>query len=178
MSELSDEKLVQQCLEGNSKAYECLVNKYQEVIFNTALRMINNYDDAKDVTQTVFIKGFEKLDTFNNSHKFFSWIYRMTINESINFIKSRKDSELIGEDVMSQEKTPEHIFVDRETSKKIDNALMKLNLDYRVVVVLRHFVELSYREISFILDTPEKTIKSRLYSARKMLNTIMVEQGA
>ena len=82
-----DQALVRQCLDGHTRAFEALVDRYQKPLFNVALRMLDDAQDAEDITQTVFIKAFEKLATYDDRYKFFSWIYKMTVNEALNFTR-------------------------------------------------------------------------------------------
>jgi RNA polymerase sigma-70 factor (ECF subfamily) len=86
MLENEDAALVNRCLEGDTKAFGKLVEKYQKPIFNAALRMCGNYDDAKDIAQVTFVKAYEKLSGFDRNGKFFSWIYRIMMNETIDFL--------------------------------------------------------------------------------------------
>ncbi|MFQ5639261.1 MAG: RNA polymerase sigma factor [bacterium] len=177
MSDFDDVKLVRECLNGNTKAFETIIDRYQKPVFNTALRMVNVLEDAQDITQSVFVKAFEKLDMYNPKYKFFSWIYRMTVNDSINFIKQKKYNEEIDSQVVALEKTPEERFEESDLREKIGKALMSLQIDYRAVIILRHFEQFSYREISYILDTPEKIVKSRLYTARQKLKEVLLKKG-
>ncbi len=177
MTERDDFTLVQECIQGNTKSFELIIDKYQKPIFNVALRMVNDYEDAQDITQSVFIKAFENLSNFNPKFKFFSWIYRMAINESINFLNQKKRLEELGPDILSKEKTPEQHYNDIEISEQIQDALMCLAIDYRAVIILRHFEDFSYREMSYILNIPEKTVKSRLFTARQQLKDILSRKG-
>lgn len=176
-TEDNDLVLIRHCLDGHGEAFESIVDKYQKIMFNVALRMINNYEDAEDVTQSVFVKAFERLDTFNPNYKFFSWLYRITINESLNFLNQRKQFEELDKGLISTEKTPEEEYEDSETSRGIQKALMDLKLQYRTVIILRHFQNLSYREISQIIQLPEKTVKSRLFTARQLTKDILLRKG-
>lgn len=177
MRQEQDADLVQRCLHGNSKAFEILIERYQKPIYNLALRLSTNTEDAEDITQTVFVKVYEKLNTFNPKHKFFSWLYKIAVNESLNFLNRRRNYERFDEEVHSREKPQEESFPDHEIDKKIDNALLELKPDYRIVVVLNHFQDLSYKEIGFILNVHENTVKSRLFSARKKLKSLLVRKG-
>ena len=177
MTEPGDLTLVRACLEGNTKAFESIIDKYQKAVFNIALRMINDYEDAQDISQSVFVKAYEKLDTFKPKYRFFSWIYRMVINESINFLNQRKYYEGFDPNSVSKEKTPEERYNDIELGEKIQDALMDLQIDHRAVIVLRHFEDFSYREMSFMLDISEKTVKSRLYTARQQLRDVLLRKG-
>jgi len=179
MSEDKDFVSVRECLRGRSEAFEMLVEKYQTTIFNVVLRMTDHYEESEDITQTVFVKAFQKLDTFNPQYKFFSWLYRIAVNESLNFLKQRKHLVELDEslNLISNEKTPEDQYDILETSRDIQQALMDLKTQYRTVIILKHFQNLSYREISHILGVKEKTVKSRLFTARQQLKNILLQKG-
>jgi len=169
--------LVARSLRGDGRAYGRLIDAYQRVLFNVALRMVGNREDAKDVTQTVFIKAFENLSTFDSRRPFFSWIYRIMINESLNHLSRSKRLVPLDEGMPSLEKGPDASADDREVSEIIQRALMELSTDYREVIILRHFAQFSHHEMSEALDIPEKTVKSRLHSARQILGDILVKRG-
>ena len=173
--ENDDNALVRECLMGNSNAFEALFDKYQKPIFNIALRLTKNFDDAEDITQTVFINAYENLKAFNSKYKFFSWIYRSAINHSLNLINRNSRKEELNQDLITKEKTPEEIVNEIELSEKIQDALGELDINYRIVIVLKHFISFSYTEISDILEVPEKTVKSRLYTARQLLKDILIK---
>ncbi|MGB2869082.1 MAG: sigma-70 family RNA polymerase sigma factor, partial [Bacteroidota bacterium] len=116
------------------------------------------------------------LQSFNSQFKFFSWIYRIATNESLNFVKSRKQLDSLSDDLESNEKSPDESVHESELQETVQKALMGLTVDQRIVVVLCHFQNLSYREIGFILDLPEKTVKSRLFSARKSLRGLLQKE--
>ena len=177
MIEQDDLKIIEECLGGNTEAFEQIVDKYQKPIFNGAYRIINQYEDAEDVTQAVFVKAFENLRSFNPKYKFFSWLYRMLINESLNFINHRKRIEISDTETMRHKLNPQENHRAIDLSRDIQNALMDLKPDYRVVVVLKHFRDFSYKEMSTVLDIPEKTVKSRLFTARQALKDILVRKG-
>jgi RNA polymerase sigma-70 factor (ECF subfamily) len=177
MIEQDDLALVERCLSGEKKAFEAIVEKYQKPVFNAVFRIVNDYDDSEDVTQAAFVKAYEKLRSFNRKYKFFSWLYRIAVNESINFVNSRKNLEELNESVMSNEKTPDETLDGIDSSDRIREALLDLKLEYRTVVVLKHFQNLSYEEISYIIDVPEKTVKARLFTARERLKGILLRKG-
>lgn len=177
MMKSEDNILVKQCLEGNKTAFEHLVDKYQKIILNVAYRFCKDLDLAHDITQSVFIKAYEKLDTFNERYKFFSWIYRIAVNESLNSLKQKKDEEDVEAVIHSQEKNPEQAYLEVELSESIQKALMQLQPNYRIIIILKHFSHCSYKEIAEILDIPAKKVKSRLYSARQILKDVLIEEG-
>lgn len=175
--ERSDRELVSECLAGSQQAFGALVDRYQKVVFNVAYRMTNDYDAADDITQSVFIKSFEKMSSFNPKFKFFSWLYRIAVNESLNYVNRNKRTEELSPDLRANQKTPEQAYSEAEVGEKLEEALMQLDPKYRIVVVLKHFRDCSYREISDILQIPEKKVKSRLFTARQLLKSILVERG-
>lgn len=172
-----DSVLVKQALEGDEAAFEEIVRRYERTIYNVAYRMVRSHDDALDITQTVFIKAYRKLATFNPTYKLFSWLYAIAVNESINYIKKRNRTVPTDCDLAVDHRTPGDAIERAEVGEQIQTALMGLSIDYRIVVVLKYFLELSYREISEIVDIPEKTVKSRLFTARERLRALLVKQG-
>lgn len=178
MSAKEDATLVRSCLEGNNTAFETLIRKYEKPIYNLAFRMLRDRDDAQDITQTVFVKAYEKLDTFNPAHQFFSWIYRIAVNESINFSKKSKRMDEYESGVSASEPaTQADAYSNDSLGEEIGEAIRLLKVDYRMVLVLKHYHDFSYHEMGEILDIPEKTVKSRLFSARQQLKEILSARG-
>ena len=170
-----DRALIKRCLEGERDAAGGLVDRYQKRLFNVALRMLYNVQDAEDVTQTVFLNAFLELRTYNPRYKFFSWIYRMTVNESLNMLKRRKPTVTLDDefDIRAPGAAPDRAA---EVQDRVGKALMSLKPDDRAVVVLRHFVSFSYQEIADVLEVPARTVKSRLYTARERLRLTLRER--
>ena len=175
MSDVDDRSLVRDCLNGNRRSFDVLVDRYYKVLFSVAIRITGNREEAQDVTQTAFLKGFEKLDTFDPSHKFFSWLYRILMNEGLNQLKKRHPIVDLEENLSSRERTPEQDYERQRLHTVVQEAMMQLAMEQRQVLALRHFGDLSYEEISDVLGVPEKTVKSRLFSARRRLCAILVE---
>lgn len=167
---------MRRCLAGQETAAAELVDRYQRLLFNVALRMLGNVQDAQDVTQTVFGNVFASLETYDPTYRFFSWIYRMTVNESLNAIKQRKAMvSLDGEmDLPSAPSVDEQA---KDAEERLGKALLGLKPDDRSVVVLKHISGLSYEEIGEVLHLPVKTVKSRLFTARERLRLVLVAQG-
>jgi len=176
MTNIEDVQLIEQCLNGNREAFGELVERYQKPLFNAALKIVNDWDVAKDVTQTAFIRAYEKLDTYNPKFKFFSWVYRMAVNEAINVLRQQKNKAVLDECQMASADNPETDMHNLQVEEKVEMAVAKLPLDYRLVTVFYYFANLPYEEISFVLGIPEKTIKSRLYSARLILSKSLSEK--
>jgi RNA polymerase sigma-70 factor (ECF subfamily) len=168
-----DRALVRRFLEGERDAAGGLVDRYQKRLFNVALRMLGNAQDAEDVTQTVFLNAFLKLRTYDPRYRFFSWIYRMAVNESLNELK-RRNRIVTLEDVPVAGDGADHAA---EVQDRVGKALMQLKPDDRAVVVLKHFLFFSYEEIADVLEIPVKTVKSRLFTARDRLRLTLREQA-
>ncbi len=178
MEAQNDAILVAECLKGDNKAFETIVRKYEKPLYNLALRMVRDPEDAADITQTVFVKAYEKLDSYNPAHQFFSWVYRMAVNESINFCKRKKRMDAYESGITSVVKaTPERDFRAAELSEFIGDAISRLKMDYRLVLVLKHYHDFSYHEIGEVVQIDEKTVKSRLYTARQQLKEILEKEG-
>ena len=163
---------VARCLRGDAAAFEAIVNRYQRVLFSVAYRMLGNYEDALDATQTAFVRAYEHLDTFDPKRRFFSWIYRIAVNECLNVRRARRSREPLPEEDESTA-SPLDAATDAERSAVIDSALVRLPEDQRLVIVLRHFADLSYGEISEVVGVPEKTVKSRLFEGRQRLGELL-----
>jgi RNA polymerase sigma-70 factor (ECF subfamily) len=138
--------------------------------------MLGDVQDAEDVMQTVFDNAFLKLRTYDPRYRFFSWIYRMTVNESLNLLKRRKRTVTL-EDQLAIPASGSAADRAAEAEDRIGKALMCLNPDDRAVVVLKHFVSFSYQEIADVLEIPVKTVKSRLFTARERLRLSLLERG-
>ena len=172
-----DHELINRCRKGDRHALGQLVNEYERPVFNAAYRVVGNADDAADISQVVFLKVFERLDQYNPKFKFFSWIYRIAINEAINHRNRKKSEQVLEEELFAGTEDPETALGSEQLSDLIQAELMELPEDYRVVVVLRHFSDLSYQEMSEVLLIPEKTVKSRLYTARQLMKSQLSARG-
>jgi RNA polymerase sigma-70 factor (ECF subfamily) len=160
-------------LEGQRDAATGLVDRYQKRLYNLALRLLANAQDAEDVTQTVFFNAFQKLRTFDPRYRFFSWIYRMTMNEALNMLKRRKGTVAL-EDLPDMPAPAADGA--SEAQDRVDQALARLKPNDRAVVVLKHLESFSYEEIADMLDIPVRTVKSRLFTARERLRLTLREQ--
>ena len=171
-----DRALVRRYLNGERAAGDELVDRYHRSVFNVALRMLGNVQDAEDVTQTTFGNAFVSLDSYDPKYRFFSWIYRMTVNESLNTLKRRRN--VVSLDGSFDVPADAESDGAAEAEEKVGRALLELKPDDRAVVVLRHFVSFSYDEISDVLGVPVKTVKSRLFTARERLRQVLLTASA
>jgi len=176
MTKKDDNELVYEVTRGSISSFEVLIDRYQKTIFNMVLKMVGDVETAKDLTQDVFVTAFEKMGGFNFNYRFFSWIYKIAVNKTLNYLKSKVPSESlngsetnIAEDTDSQE---------RERNRKmVQSGLRSLQADYRILLLLKYYCGLSYEEIAETVKIPEKKVKSRLFIAREQLHKIMIGKG-
>ncbi len=171
-SDDEDLALVQQTLAGQTEAFGVLVTRYQRVMYTMALRMVGNTEDARDATQDAFVKAYQHLSTFDLSLRFYSWMYRILVNECLNLNRDRHPEDPLKID-LDGGASPFDAALAGERRAQIQKALLSLTPDYRTVVVLRHYGGQSYAEIAETLAIPEKTVKSRLYTARQQLGELL-----
>jgi RNA polymerase sigma-70 factor (ECF subfamily) len=177
VKEEDDRALVARCCDGDRRAFEQLVLRYQKPIFNVALRMLHDPQEALDVAQTTFLKAFEHLADYDPTYKFYSWIYRIALNESLTALGARRDLGAIDGEEPDEAPGPDRLAEGEQARREIEAALKGISDELRAVVVLRHFVHLSYEDMAQILELPEKTVKSRLYSARQLLRDELRRRG-
>lgn len=169
---MTDEKqLLEQAQEGNKAAFGRLVDLHKNKVLNIAYKLLNNYEAAQDVAQESFIKAYVKLGSFKKEASFMTWLYRITYNTACNHIRNNKlKTVFLDENVIaSRGETAEK----RELRDIINDAVERLPLKLRTVVVLRDYEDLSYREISDVIKRPVGTVESRLARARARLKEIL-----
>ena len=159
---------VVRCLEGDHAAFQALVDRYHRPFFTFALRVLGDREEASDAVQTAFIKVYENLGTFDRSRRFFSWAYRILVNECLNVRRAQRPAEPIDPNLVAD--SSPHDDVERaERRRQVQAAILQLPIEYRDVIVLHYFNGLAYEDISETLGVPPKTVKSRLYTARQRL---------
>ena len=172
----TDRVLVARYRNGDREAFAELVVRYQRPIYNAAFWVLRKAEDANDVTQDVFLKVAERLDDYDPEYKFFSWIYRIAVNEALNLLRRNGREEALDDEIeipAGESSNPERRAGEAELAKRIQGALMHMATNDRLVLTLRHFSECSYQEIAEILDVDEKTVKSRLFEARNRLRRLL-----
>jgi RNA polymerase sigma-70 factor (ECF subfamily) len=171
-----DEVLVERCQGGDRSAFAELVSRYQRPVYNAAYRVLGNAEDASDIAQIVFLKMAERLDEYNPRYRFFSWIYRIAMNESLNLRRRNVWEEQLDPEANlpdAEKAGPEWQANMAQLAARVQKALMKMTIEDRAVLTLRHFSDCSYQEIGFILGLQEKTVKSRLFEARQRLRALL-----
>ena len=163
-----DGAVVARCLRGDTAAFALLVERYERVLFSVALRMLGDAEDARDATQDAFVKVYQRLGEYNAEYRFFSWIYRILTNECLNALRARRPHQPDVPETPTTSGALEALELE-ERRQAVQKAIAGLPPDYRDVLILRHFAELSYEEVADTLAIPLKTVKSRLYTARQQL---------
>jgi RNA polymerase sigma-70 factor, ECF subfamily len=178
--------LVQRAQHGDVTAYDELVKRYQERVYATVYHMTANHEDAGDLAQETFIKGFQALKSFKGDSSFYTWVYRIAVNKTINFIKSRKnkthlslnDLDLNTENdpdlvALVSDRTPRRDAGLSELQEKLNGAMLKLSPVHRLVVTLHDVQGLAHDEIAQIMDCNIGTVRSRLFYARQQLQAYL-----
>ena len=181
-----DQKLVKRAQGGNLEAYDELIRRYQERIYATIYHMTANHEDANDLAQETFIKAYQALKSFKGDSSFFTWVYRIAVNKTINFLKQRKnkthmslndldfnaehDPDLVA---LVSDKTPRRDVNLIELQEKLNGAMQKLSEIHRLVVTLHDVQGLSHEDISKIMGCNTGTVRSRLFYARQQLQAYL-----
>ena len=176
MDDDADQALVARYRDGDRAAFSELVIRYHRPVYNAAFWVLRKAEDANDVTQNVFLKVSERLDEYDPRYKFFSWIYRIAVNESLNLLRRNRREEALDDDIdlpAPDNANPERQVGNAQLSRRIQRTVMGMATNDRMVLSLRHFSECSYEEIGQILDLDEKTVKSRLFEARQRLRDLL-----
>jgi len=183
----ADTALVRKAQAGDLEAFDELVRRYQERIYSTVYHMTSCHEDANDLTQESFIKAFRALNSFKGDSSFFTWLYRIAVNKTINFLKQRKnrggqmslndldfnaehDPDLVA---LISERTPRREINLAELQEKLNEAMLRLSEVHRLVVTLHDIQGLPHEEIGRIMDCNVGTVRSRLFYARQQLQAYL-----
>ncbi len=171
-----DNELVYEVIRGDVNSFEILVERYQKIIYKMVLRMVGDVETAKDLTQDIFVKVFEKLGSFNWKYRFFSWIYRIAINETITWIRKHPHLDQLNhtEHLAADEQNP---GMQERAYGMLDSGMQELSPDYRSLLVLKYYNQLSYEEMAGINNISVEKVRSRLFMARENLRKIMIKKG-
>lgn len=171
-----DNELVYEVIHGSLPSFEMLIERHQQTIFNIIFQMVNDFETARDLTQDVFVKAFEKMGGFDFKYRFFSWIYRIAINEAINYNKKRrKNISLTGIGQLYAENS--EVSDNESVDTLLHDELLNLTDEYRILVLLKYYCGLSYEEITETTHIPAKQVRSRLFIAREKLRKGLIANG-
>ena len=189
MRPIDEKKRIQRAARGDHAAFEWLVEQYQTAVYRLCLRMTNNPEDAADLTQESFLKAWKNLDSFHFESAFSTWLYRLTSNTCLDFLrqaKRRPTVSLVTEDDEGEEQvmevadpapSPEEQVLTTLDREQLGAAMTRLPEEQRQLLILRAVNGLSYAEISAILQVPEGTVKSRLARTRENLRKKLLQNG-
>lgn len=181
MAQLRDEEIVAAVLAGDAEQYEEIVNRYQGRVVNYLYRLLRSFDDANDLGQEVFLRVYRALDRYDPSYKFSTWLFRVARNAAIDSVRKRRlpvvpmerrqnaDGETSTRELVGPDRGPYRHLRNRERREAIDVAIAELPPEYRELIELRHFGELSYGEIAELREMPLGTVKNKLFRGRQML---------
>ena len=188
---LEDFELVKDAIEGDQRAFTNLMDRYRHSIFHAMYRMVNNTEDAHDLTMEAFGKAFNKLDSYAPNFAFSTWLFKIAVNNCIDHIRKKRINLLSIDDpieadsdhsfsgtINSNSQTPEEGFIRTQRIEMMRRVLQKLSIKYRLMIELRYFEELSYEEIAQELDIPLGTVKAQLFRAKEILFALLQQPGA
>lgn len=171
-----EDQLIREALDGNSRAYGELVQRFQGRLFNAMLQVVGAHDEAEDVVQDSFVQAYIKLDTFQGNSKFFTWLYRIAFNNALSRQRRRRNDlsieqsrEITGSDPQDKVEPPDEPLLREERVSLVHRALGLLSEEHRSILVLREMEELAYEDIAEILEINIGTVRSRLSRARNQL---------
>ena len=183
---VDDNRLITECREGNTAAFGELVSRYQDRLFNTVVRLVDNAEDARDVVQEAFLHAYQSLHSFKGDSLFFTWLYRIAMNTAISM--KRKQRPVLRIQATGDDKTaidpldpaesnrPGHALEMAEEERKVHDALSKLSSEHRAVLVMKDMEGMKYEAMAEILGVPIGTIRSRLHRARLEIRDILLQQ--
>jgi len=178
-----DQRLITECLQGSATAFGVLVRHYQDRLYHSVYRMVDNAEDALDVVQDAFLNAYQNHDSFKGDALFFTWLYRIAVNTAISMKRKRRvvlsiDSTRNGESAIdpldpSEGNRPGHAMEQAEQERRIHQALQRLSPEHRAVLVMKDMEGQKYENIAEILGVPIGTIRSRLHRARLELRALL-----
>ena len=189
MSLISEKEIIEKVLGGDVNAFEELVLRYEKTVYNLALRMVSDRDDAFDMTQEAFIKAYNSLPSFRGDSKFSVWLYRITTNICLDFLRSKKhrpqvsltahddEDEDVQLDIPDPAADPEGQLIKKLGMQSLSEGLKLLPDKQRQILVMRELGGMSYVEIGAALSLEEGTVKSRIFRARKRLCAYLIKRG-
>lgn len=181
---VDDRQLIEACLQGRTEAFGELVRRYQDRLYNTVYRLVDQSEDAQDVLQEAFFNAFQSLDSFKGDSQFFTWLYRIAVNSAISLRRKqrvalrldRQNSEgNVGAEPadVSNWSQPGLALEQADEERRMQEVLSRLSPDHRAVLVMKEIDGLKYEDIAEVLQVPIGTVRSRLFRARMELREIL-----
>jgi RNA polymerase sigma-70 factor (ECF subfamily) len=179
---IADKEIIERVKNGDKKAYDLLVLKYQQRVINLISRFVKNYADALDISQETFIKAYKALPNFRGESAFYTWLYRIAVNTAKNHltVQSRKITksdydvteieQIEGNMTLTEQTTPENLLIKDELQETVLNTIENLPEDLKSAIMLREIEGLSYEEIATVMECPVGTVRSRIFRARETID--------
>ncbi|TAI48317.1 RNA polymerase sigma factor [Flagellimonas allohymeniacidonis] len=184
MANNADQQLIQQTLNGDSRAFAQLVEKYQEYVFTIVIRMLKVREEAEEVAQDIFIKVYESLSSFKGESKFSTWLYRIAYRKALDQIRKNKNRvqafelmEELTEDKHVLASNPSEVMEEQERNQRIKQCIHQLGHTEAALITFFYFDELSIKEIASITELSEDNVKVKLHRSRKKLYDLMKRQA-
>jgi len=182
---VKDSAIIEKVLGGDTASFEMLILKYQSKLFATSMNVVKNRELAEDITQEAYLKAFQKLDTLKDREQFFPWIKRIALNIALNHFEKEKrvmdvendDEEGSFFDKITSGESAEDLTLKEELHKYVRSFVEALPDKLRVVILLREVEDMSYEEISEMMNIPLGTVRSRLFNARQIIKDRLINQG-
>jgi RNA polymerase sigma-70 factor (ECF subfamily) len=184
-----EQRLISDCLRGQTAAFGKLVSRYQDRLFNTVYRLVGNAEDANDVVQETFIHAYQALSSFKGDSLFYTWLYRIAVNTAISWKRKQRPALRLqldrGPDGVAREpmdvspgSQPGHALERAEQGRRVQEALNRLSAEHRAVLLLKDVEDQKYETIAEIIGVPIGTIRSRLHRARLEFRTVLEQMDA
>jgi RNA polymerase sigma-70 factor (ECF subfamily) len=183
---VNENDIIIEVQKGKTENFSMLVDMYKNKVFALAYKFTNDYNEAQDLSQEIFIKVFKHIHGFRFECSFSTWIYKIATNKCIDYRRKNKIGALsfneeynnkiaLDNESKSVDKSPEEIIITDEGHREVHKIIHDLPDIYKTVVVMYHINESSYKEIAQTLDIPEKTVETRLYRARRLLKEKLIK---
>jgi RNA polymerase sigma-70 factor, ECF subfamily len=181
-----DHRLIAECLQGRTAAFGELISRYQDRLFNTVYRLLDNADDAQDVVQEAFLNAYQSLDSFKGDSQFYTWLYRIAFNTAVSLKRkqrvalslhsAREDRGELEPLDPSEQSQPDHALQQAEEERRIQQALNRLSTEHRAVLIMKDMEGQKYEAMAEVLQVPIGTIRSRLHRARLELRELLSQE--
>ena len=179
---MDDVELIHQILNGNQQDYSILIRQYQASVFRTAMGLLHNKEDAEEIAQDVFVKVYQSLSSYNGKAAFSTWLYRITVNTSLNFLRKKKRKTFWAAladmlQVASNDKSAEALLTERSDNAVIQQALDALPEKQRLAFVFTKYEELPQRQVAEIMNISEGAVEQLVIRAKNNLKKILEKEG-
>lgn len=178
---MNEERIVCELKAGNYTVFREIVELFKNRVFGMAYKFTNNYDEAQDLSQDIFLKIYKEIGSFRFESKLSTWIYRISINTCLDWKRKNSkvkilstsivndDDEAIEIDIKDDNPLPDEAFIQSENQREVHELVSELPDKYKTVIIMYHFNNMSYQDISSALNIPERTVETRLYRARRLM---------